>query len=131
MICNSCAESQEENLKTTSVTTHSLAALTDTPKEGNGYIKITLIEQEVEPSVVGEYNYTGDYQTFTVPPGVQFISRSARSSAKCSAYRDAELIAKTVPRQFTWPGTVYDQVLTTLCSPERARRRASGEACAG
>ena len=67
MICNSCAESQEENLKTTSVTTHSIAALTDTPKEGNGYIKITLIEQEIEPEIVGNFYYTGAPQTFRVP----------------------------------------------------------------
>lgn len=67
MICNSCAESSEENLKTTSVNTHSDAALTDTPKEGNGYIKITLIEQEIEPEIVGNYYYKGEPQIFKVP----------------------------------------------------------------
>lgn len=43
MLCYNCTTSTEETTKTLSVETHSQTPITDTPKEGNGYIRITII----------------------------------------------------------------------------------------
>ena len=67
MTCYSCQETQEEDTRTNKVTSASQAPEKNTPKEGNGYARITLL-YETEPVVTlgtnesKEFDYTGTYK---------------------------------------------------------------------
>ena len=67
MTCYNCQETQEEDTRTKKVTTVSQAPKKDTPKEGNGYVKITLV-YETEPIITlganeeKGFDYTGTYK---------------------------------------------------------------------
>ena len=70
MTCYDCTTSNEEDTKTISVNDVSDTPLSDQAKKGNGYVKISLIEEKevVRPQKVDiTFSYTGNAQTFTAP----------------------------------------------------------------
>ena len=60
--CYDCDESTDPDTKTISVSNVSQLATSDHAKKGNGYARITYIEENNN-----EFEYTGDVQTFTAP----------------------------------------------------------------
>ena len=65
MTCYECDESDEVGTKTISTNNTSSVALEDTPKEGNGYARVTLIKKQTSTNI--EYDYTGSEQEFVAP----------------------------------------------------------------
>ena len=62
MYCYNCEESNDESTKTVSTTNVSSNAITNSAKIGNGYAKITLVNENET-----DFDYTGTEETYTVP----------------------------------------------------------------
>ena len=70
MTCYNCSTSNEEDTKTNSVTSVSSSPISDQAKKGNGYARISLVQEKevVRPQKVeSTFSYTGNAQTFTAP----------------------------------------------------------------
>ncbi|MBO6145400.1 MAG: prepilin-type N-terminal cleavage/methylation domain-containing protein [Bacilli bacterium] len=70
MTCYNCSTSNEEDTKTNSVTSVSSSPISDQAKKGNGYARISLVQEKevVRPQKIeSTFNYTGNAQTFTAP----------------------------------------------------------------
>jgi hypothetical protein len=67
MTCNDCEESGSYSTKTVSTPNKSEAPVSNYTKLGDGYVKITYVEEETDttPDQEAEYDYTGGQQTFT------------------------------------------------------------------
>lgn len=67
MYCNACEESEDILTKTIQTEEHSQTPISNTTKEGNGYVKITLMSLNYKTMEYETFDYTGDYQKFTAP----------------------------------------------------------------
>ena len=72
MYCYNCTESNEESIKTISTTCHNSNPTINCTKEGNGYVKITLIQSNSEllpPQITESGEYQNEVTISVITPG--------------------------------------------------------------